>query len=103
MSSPTPFLPISTPTPTPIYSVSPISDTTRRSTHSASTTGTQTEHRTNPLRRISTYLKNSVTLEDATQARLISHYGVYEDVEEEGEREKERGGRIRRWLRRMSA
>jgi hypothetical protein len=34
---------------------------------------------------------------------LISHYGVYEDVEEEGEREKERGGRIRRWLRRMSA
>ncbi|KAH7086492.1 hypothetical protein FB567DRAFT_580616 [Paraphoma chrysanthemicola] len=43
---------------TPISFVSPISDTTRR--HSA--------HTTTPLRRLSTYLKNAVTLEDTSSA-----------------------------------
>ncbi|KAH7080179.1 hypothetical protein BKA63DRAFT_437102 [Paraphoma chrysanthemicola] len=43
---------------TPISFVSPISDTTRR--HSS--------HTTTPLRRLSTYLKNAVTLEDAPSA-----------------------------------
>jgi hypothetical protein len=79
MSSPTPILPISTyPThPPPAYSVS---DTTRRTSHSTTNASTQSSRSStvNPLRRISTYLKSSVTLEDTTQARCISHYGVFE-------------------------
>lgn len=93
MSSPTPIQPFQY---HPISFVSPISDTTHTHTNSSL--------HTSRLRRLSTYLKNAVTLEDTATAwrreSVISDHGnVQKEVSRRSSTSEEENSRLLAWRR----